>query len=89
MELNPCFDRVVIETIEEQQQSAGGIIIPDQAQEKPTKGKVVAVGKDCTEVKAGDVIIYGKYAGFDVNLGSSKVKVLSERDVVAIILGEH
>ena len=93
MALKPLYDRVIVERIEEDAKSAGGIIIPDTAAEKPTQGKVAAVGTgkvvdgkvmDLT-VKVGDRVLFGKYAGTEVELDGKKVVVMREDDIMAIV----
>ena len=93
--LKPLADRVILEPLEEQEITAGGIVLPETAKEKPVKGTVVAVGpgkKDDSgkvipmEVKVGDVVLYGKYAGTEIKLSSSRsVLVVRESDVMAIV----
>ncbi|GAK01290.1 MULTISPECIES: co-chaperone GroES [Geomicrobium] len=92
--LKPLGDRIVIELIEQEEQTASGIVLPDSAKEKPQEGKVVAVGtgrvtengeKVAPEVSAGDSIIFSKYAGTEVKHGDSEYLILRESDILAII----
>ncbi|HOE97047.1 MAG TPA: co-chaperone GroES [Candidatus Sumerlaeota bacterium] len=93
MALKPLGDRVLVERIEEDvQKSAGGIIIPDTAKEKPQRGKIVAVGdgkKDddgkriALDVAAGDVVIFGKYAGSEVKIDGKEYLIMHESDIMA------
>ncbi len=93
--LKPLADRVVIQPLEQEEITAGGIVLPETAKEKPQKGKSVAVGagkKDDAgklipmDVKVGDVVLYAKYAGTEVKLeGDTKVLVLRESDILAIV----
>ncbi len=93
--LKPLADRVVIQPLEQEEITAGGIVLPETAKEKPQKGKIVAVGtgkKDDAgklipmDVKVGDVVLYAKYAGTEVKLeGDIKVLVLRESDILAIV----
>jgi len=93
--LKPLADRVVVEPIEEEEVTALGIVLPETAKEKPQKGTILAVGpgrRDDSskvipmDVKAGDVVLYGKYSGTEVKLSSDKtVLVLREADILAII----
>ncbi|MCD6520318.1 MAG: co-chaperone GroES [Anaerolineae bacterium] len=93
--LRPLADRVIVEPLEEEEVTAGGIVLPETAKEKPQKGKVLAVGpgkKDDQgkvipmDVKVGDVVLYAKYAGTEVKLDSDRtVLVLRESDVLAIV----
>ena len=94
MALKPLQDRIVIKVIEDTEQTSGGIFIPDSAKEKPQKGKVIAVGQGKTldsgerepmDVKVDDVVLYAKYSGTDVKVGDSEYKILSVKDVLAII----
>ena len=94
MSINPLYDRIVIEAIEQDEKTTGGIIIPDTAKEKPIKGKVVYVGKGQRtedgkilplEVKIGDTVIYGKWAGTEFKFGGKDYMIMKESDVLAII----
>ena len=94
MKIRPLHDRILVKRIEEQEVRKGGIIIPDTAKEKPQEGKVVAVGngkvgddgkKIPLEVKAGDRILFGKYAGSDVKVEDEEYLILREEDVLGII----
>lgn len=94
MAIKPLSDRIVIKVIEDNEQTSGGIFIPDSAKEKPQKGEVVAVGPGKTldsgereplDVKVGDVILYAKYAGTDVKIGSDTFKILSVKDALGIL----
>jgi len=92
--LKPLGDRIVIKVIEDTEQTSGGIFIPDSAKEKPQKGEVVAVGegkmndkgeREPMDVKAGDIILYAKYAGTDIKMDGAEYKILSIKDALAII----
>ncbi len=94
MSLKPLADRVVIEPAEAEKKTASGLYIPDNAKEKPQKGTVVAVGAGkradngeliAPEVKVGDVVLYGKYAGTEVETDGKKVLVVRESDILAIL----
>ncbi len=95
MSLRPLHDRILVERLDEgQQQSSGGIIIPDSAKEKPQQGKVIAVGngkkKDdgtvvALDVKAGDKILFGKYAGSEVTVDDQEYLIMREDEALAII----
>jgi len=94
MKIRPLHDRILVKRIEEQEVRKGGIIVPDTAKEKPQEGKVVAVGtgkvgddgkKIPLEVKAGDRILFGKYAGSDVKVEDEEYLILREEDVLGII----
>ena len=93
MALRPLADRVVIEPIEAETKTAGGIFIPDNAKEKPQKGKVIAVGQGkradngeliAPELKEGDIVLYGKYSGQDVNVDGKEVLIVRESDILAV-----
>ena len=85
----PLADRVIIQQAEAETTTASGIIIPDNAQEKPQKGTVIAVGKGTKDnpmtVKAGDNILYGKYAGTELKYNNSDYMIMQESDILAII----
>ncbi|OGO92442.1 MAG: co-chaperone GroES [Coxiella sp. RIFCSPHIGHO2_12_FULL_42_15] len=94
MHINPLHDRVVIRRLEEERKSAGGIVIPDSAAEKPAKGEVVAVGPGKMldngnvhplAVKIGQKVLFGKYSGTEVKLNGSDLVVMREDDIMAII----
>ena len=90
--LRPLDDRVVLKVLEAEERSAGGILLPDTAQEKPQRGSVTAVGagkltKDgkriAPDVKEGDVVLFGKYAGSDIQVGGEDFKILRENEILA------
>ncbi|MEI2456698.1 co-chaperone GroES [Lysobacter firmicutimachus] len=94
MNLKPLYDRVVVKPIEADEISAGGIIIPDAAKEKSTKGEVVAIGEGkaldngslrAPKLKVGDKVIYGQYAGSTYKQDGVEYKILKEDDVLAIV----
>jgi chaperonin GroES len=94
MKLRPLNDRVVVKRIEEEQKTAGGIIIPDTAKEKPIQGEVLAVGNGKVmedgsrrplDVKAGDRVLFGKYAGTDIKVEGDELLIMREDDILAII----
>lgn len=94
MKLRPLEDHVVVKPLEAEDRTAGGIILPDTAKEKSTKGEVVAVGKGKVlasgkrvepQVKVGDRVICGKYGGTDVKLNGSEYKIVTENDILAVI----
>lgn len=89
LNIKPLADRVLIEPIEAETKTASGIIIPDNAKEKPQKGNVVAVGKGTKDepmtVKVGDTVLYGKYAGTDLKLEGKDYLIMREADILAII----
>ncbi len=94
MKLQPLGDRIVVKALESREKTKGGIILPDTAKEKPQEGKVVAVGKgklleDGTvkslEVKNGDTILFGKYAGTEVKVDEDSLLILREEDILAIV----
>jgi chaperonin GroES len=87
--IKPLADRVVIEPAMAEEKTAGGIIIPDTAKEKPQKGIVVAVGPGKKDepltVKEGDVVLYGKYAGTEITIDGADFLIMRESDLVAIV----
>ena len=94
MSIRPLSDNIVVKILENADQTSGGIFIPDSAKEKSQKGEVIAVGtgrtldsgeKKSMEVKVGDKVLFGKYAGTDVKLNDQILKILSEKDVLGII----
>ncbi|MTI62775.1 co-chaperone GroES [Methylophaga sp.] len=96
MNLRPLHDRVIVRRMEEETMSAGGIVIPDNAAEKPSRGEVIAVGDgkvtDSGEVRAltvkvGDKVLFGKYAGTEVKVEGEELLVMREDDIVAVIEG--
>lgn len=85
MNFQPLGNRILVKRVEEANTTASGIIIPDSAQEKPSQGEVVAVSKEVSELKSGDVVLFGKYAGNEVSMGADKFLVLDVDDVFGII----
>jgi chaperonin GroES len=94
MKIRPLHDRLIVKREAEERKSPGGIVIPDTATEKPTFGKVIAVGKGkilengelrAPDVKAGDKILFGKYSGTEVKVDGEELVVMREEDVMAIV----
>ena len=89
MTVKPLADRVLIEPAPAETKTVGGIIIPDTAKEKPLKGTVIAVGPgtkdEDMQLKAGDVVLYGKYAGTELDVEGNKYLIMRQSDVVAIL----
>lgn len=89
MKIKPLADRVLIEPNPAEEKTAGGLYIPDTAKEKPLAGKVVAVGPGTSdvkmEVKTGDQVLYGKYAGTEINLDGKDYLMMKQADILAII----
>jgi chaperonin GroES len=94
MNLRPLNDRVVVKRMEEEQKTAGGIIIPDTAKEKPIQGEVIAVGngkvmedgtRKALDIKKGDRVLFGKYAGTEITLEGQEVLIMREDDILAVI----
>jgi chaperonin GroES len=89
VKIKPLADRVVVKAAEAETKTAGGIIIPDSAKEKPQKGTVVAVGPgkkdEPTSVKVGDSILYGKYSGTEVTIDGTEYLIMRESDIFAIV----
>jgi chaperonin GroES len=96
MNIRPLHDRVIVRRLEEERTTAGGIVIPDTATEKPNRGKVLAVGKGKSnekgeirplEVKVGDIVLFGQYAGTKIKHEGEELLVMSEDDLMAIVQG--
>ena len=94
VKLDPLDDRIVVKRLEAEEKTAGGIVLPDTAKEKPQKGEVVAVGpgklldsgeRAKPEVKAGDTILFGKYTGSEVKVEGEELLIMRESDVLAIV----
>ena len=94
MKIRPLHDRVVVRRKEEEEKTAGGILLPDTAKEKPQVGEVAQVGpgkrnedgsRQAPEVSVGDKVLYSKYAGTDIKLGSDEYVLLSEKDILAVV----
>jgi chaperonin GroES len=93
--IRPLDDRVVIEPLEEEQKTAGGILLPDTAKQKPQRGRVVAVGpgkmndkgqRTHPAVLVGDVVLFGRYAGNDVQVDTKELKIMRESDILAKVV---
>ena len=96
MKIRPLHDRVIVKRIEEERKSAGGIVIPDTAAEKPDQGEIVAVGKGKKDdngklipidVKVGDRVLFGKYSGQTVKVKGDELPVMREEDLMGVIEG--
>ncbi|CAK8719745.1 co-chaperone GroES [Candidatus Electronema halotolerans] len=96
MKIRPLNDRILVQRVEEEEKTAGGIIIPDSAKEKPAEGKVVAVGagkrndageRIAMDVKEGDRVLFSKYGGTDVKVDGEKYLIMREDDILGIIEG--
>jgi len=94
MNLKPLNDRVIVRRFEEEQKTAGGLIIPDTAKEKPIQGEILAVGsgklmedgsRRPLDIKAGDRVLFGKYAGTDIKVEGEELLIMREDDILAII----
>ncbi len=97
MKVRPLHDRIIVLRIDEGEQKVGGIIIPDTAKEKPQQGKVVAAGKGKVkddgkvvpmDVKAGDLILFGKYSGTEIKLDGVEYLIMREEEVLGVIEGK-
>src|SRR5579884_2672446 len=93
--IRPLDDRVVVEPLEAEEKTSGGILLPDTAKQKPQRGRVLAVGpgklrdsgkRDALNVTIGDEVIYGKYSGNDIEVDGKEVKILRESDILAKIV---
>ena len=96
LNVRPLHDRIIVEREEEERTSAGGIVIPDSATEKPIRGKVVAAGNGKMledgklrplDVKVGDKVLFGKYSGTEIKVGADEYLVMREDDIMAVIEG--
>ena len=89
MNIKPLADRVLINPAKAEEKTVAGIIIPDTAKEKPLKGEVVAVGEGTKDekmvLKAGDTVLFGKYAGTEIEVGEKKYLIMRQSDVLAIL----
>jgi chaperonin GroES len=94
MQIRPLHDRVVVERMEEEQTTPGGIVIPDTAKEKPIRGKVIAVGNGkildngqvrALDVKVDDIVLFGKYSGTEVKVNGTEVLVMREDDIMGVL----
>jgi len=94
MKIRPLQDRIIVKRVEEEEKTKGGIIIPDSAKEKPSEGRIVAVGKgkiledgkvQPLEVKVGDRVLFGKYAGTDIKIGDEEHLIMREEDILGVI----
>lgn len=94
MKFRPLHDRVLVERVKEESKTAGGIIIPDTAKEKPSEGKVVAVGPGvrgddgkfvALDVKKGDVVLFGKWGGTEVTIDGKELLIMKESDIMGIV----
>lgn len=94
MNFRPLHDRVVVKRIDEEEKTAGGIIIPDTAKEKPQQGEVVAVGPGARDddgdrmeldVQVGDIVLFGKWSGTEVKIGGDDLLIMKESDIMGII----
>src|SRR5436189_5971030 len=97
MKIRPLHDRVVVERLDEERKSAGGIVIPDSAAEKPDQGEVIAVGKGKIledgkvrplDIKVGDRILFGKYSGQTVKVKGDELLVMREEDIMGVVEGK-
>jgi chaperonin GroES len=94
--LRPLDDRVVVEPMEAEERTSGGIVLPDSAKERPQRGTIVSLGpgklldsgnRGTLSVSVGDVVIYGKYSGTDIEVSGKDVKILRESDILAKVVG--
>ena len=94
MKVKPLGDRVLVEVLEAEEMTKGGIVLPDTAKEKPQQGKVVSVGKGkvtdegktvAPEVKEGDIVLYGKYSGTELKLDERNLLMLKEEDILGVV----
>ena len=95
LNMRPLDDRVVVEVLEAEEKTAGGILLPDTAKQKPQRGRVIAVGpgklrdngqRSALSVQKGDEVIFGRYSGSDVNLDRKEFKIMRESDILAKVV---
>ena len=95
MDLKPLDDRIVVEPLDAEETTAGGIVLPDSAKEKPQRGKVVAMGpgklldsgeRSAIELSVGDEVLFGKYGGTEIEIDGREVKILRESDILAKVV---
>ena len=95
LKLRPLDDRLVVEPLEAEERTSGGILLPDTAKQKPQRGRVLAVGpgkmsekgdRTPVSVSKGDEVLYGRYAGNDIEVGSKEIKILREGDILAKVV---
>jgi chaperonin GroES len=96
MQIRPLHDRVIVKRVEEERRTAGGIVIPDTATEKPIRGKIIAVGKGKIlengeirplDVKVDDIVLFGKYSGTEVKVEGEELLVMREEDIMGVVEG--
>lgn len=85
MNFKPLGDRLLVKTVEESNTTASGIIIPDNAKEKPSRAEVMAIGTDVEDISVGDIVVYGKYSGTELVLDGEEYIVLELSDVLGVI----
>ena len=97
VKIRPLHDRVIVRRLEEERRTAGGIVIPDTAKEKPIQGEVIAAGKGKIlengqvrplDVKVGDRVLFGKYSGTEVKVGDEELLVMREEDIMGVVEGK-
>ncbi len=97
VKIRPLHDRVIVRRLEEERRTAGGIVIPDTAKEKPIQGEVIAAGKGKIlengqvrplDVKVGDKVLFGKYSGTEVKVGDEELLVMREEDIMGVVEGK-
>ena len=97
VKIRPLHDRVMVRRLEEERRTAGGIVIPDTAKEKPIQGEIVAAGKGKIlengevrplDVKVGDKVLFGKYSGTEVKVGNEELLVMREEDIMGVVEGK-
>ncbi|WP_294951980.1 co-chaperone GroES [Sulfurovum sp.] len=86
MNFKPLGDRLLIQRVEEANTTASGIIIPDNAKEKPSKGKVIAVGSEVEDVKVDDTVVFGKYSGNEIILDGTEYLIMENSDIFGILV---
>ncbi|MBD3791888.1 MAG: co-chaperone GroES [Campylobacterales bacterium] len=85
MNFKPLGDRLLVERVEEVSTTASGIIIPDNAKDKPSQGTVIAIGNDVEEINVGDTIVFGKYSGTEITIDSKEYLIMEQSDALGIL----
>jgi len=85
MNFKPLGDRLLVERVEEVSTTASGIIIPDNAKDKPSQGTVIAIGSDVEEINVGDTIVFGKYSGTEITIDSKEYLIMEQSDALGIL----
>jgi len=86
MNFKPLGDRLLIQRVEESNTTASGIIIPDNAKEKPSKGKVIAIGSEVEDINVDDTVVFGKYSGNEINIDGTEYLIMENSDIFGLLV---